>query len=101
MNRRIVLLGILNDLNNREIRCHSGVALTDDCAKATVELLAARRQPTTIPRILRTSRVNGLFAFNQLSKKLADPELCCLERAPTGSCDLVKAANTPTGPLFL
>jgi hypothetical protein len=45
--------------------------------------------------------MNGLFAFNQLSKELANPALCCFERTATGSRDLVEAAGTSAGPLLL
>ena len=45
--------------------------------------------------------MNGLFAFNELSKKLANPELCCFERTATGSRDPVEASDAFAGPLLL
>jgi hypothetical protein len=38
---------------------------------------------------------------NQLSKKLANPELRCLERTVAGSRDPVEATDTLAGPLLL
>jgi hypothetical protein len=45
--------------------------------------------------------MNGLFAFNELSKKLANPELRCFERTTTGSRDPIEATDTLAGPLLL
>ena len=45
--------------------------------------------------------MNGLFAFNELSKKLANPELRCFERTAAGSRDPVEATDTLAGPLLL
>ena len=45
--------------------------------------------------------MNGLFTFNQLSKKLANPELRCFERTTTGGRDPVKTPDTLAGPLLL
>jgi hypothetical protein len=49
----------------------------------------------------RTSKPKESFAFNQLSKKLANPELCCSERAATRRRDAVDAAGTSAGSLLL